>query len=350
MNFIADDNHVNVIGRTLLYDGIRYFNYTCSAIEFVFTGTKVEAVLWTDSPSLEDIYIAWVAVFINDEETPSKRFFLDKEESTYVLYEGTQVKETKIRLVKYSEVAYGKVGIKSIIIDASEPPKPTAKKQRKLEFIGDSITCGYGNEGTWNEDIFSTAQENPWEAYAAITARKLDADYHLISWSGIGIISNYTEEEVPDDSWLMPMMYPYTDKATDLALGHKEPAVWDNTRFIPDCVIINLGTNDASYTKQIPDRVKIFENEYYKFLKQVRALNPSSTILCTLGVMGQDLCDEIKRQVDRLTSEGENQIYFMAFDEQEEKDGIASEWHPSKITHRKMAKVLESKIREIMGW
>lgn len=350
MKFTAEDKYVNTIGRTLFYDGIRYMNYSCSAIEFIFTGTKAEAVLFTDKQKLEDIYAAYVAVFVDDEAEPSRRFSLDAEENTYLLYEGLLVKQTKIRLVKYSEVAFGRVGIKEIIIDSSDPPMPSAKKARKLEFIGDSITCGYGNEGVWNVDSFNTAQENPWEAYAAITARALNADYHLICWSGIGIISNWTDQDVPNDGWLMPALYPYTDKSTDLALCHKELERWDNNRFLPDCIVINLGTNDASYTKGVADRVEAFGKEYNKFVTEVHRLNPVSKILCTMGVMGQDLCNKLERQVKLLKDEGIDDIYYMMFDVQEEQDGIGTDWHPSKVTHNKMARKLENKLREIMGW
>lgn len=350
MIITADEKYVNTIGRTLFKNGIRYLGYSCSAIEFVFTGSRAEAVLWSNSPSLEDIYKAWVAVFIDDEETPSKRFPVNQEEASYVLYEGETVKEVKLRLVKYSEAAFGKVGIKSIEVDCDEV-YPTAKRSRRLEIIGDSITCGYGNEGIWNVDVFNTTQENPWEAYAAKTARRLDADYHLISWSGIGIISNWTDQDVPNvEADLMPGLYPYTDKSTDLLIGSRVPELWDHSLYVPDCIIINLGTNDSSYTKNITERVSRFGEEYVKFVKAVRAVNPSSKILCTLGAMGQDLCKEIERRVEELNREGDSQIYYMAFDVQSEADGIGSDWHPSIQTHDKMADKLEARLKEILAW
>ena len=199
-------------------------------------------------------------------------------------------------------------------------------------------------------DAFNTAQENPWETYAARTARALDADYHLISWSGIGIISNWTDQEVPLEDLLMPKLYPYSDKATDLALDNDTPEVWDNSNFVPNCIIINLGTNDSGYTKRIPERVETFGKNYYDFIKQVRTSNPTATILCALGTMGQDLCKEIEHQVEGLVLEGDDNIYFMAFELQSERDGIGSDWHPSLITHEKMAVRLEAKLREIMNW
>ncbi len=350
MKFTADEKYVKVMGRTLWQDNIRYLNYSCSAIEFIFTGTSAEAVLWTDSGNYEDKLKAWVAVFVDDEEIPSKRFLLLQEEETYLLYKGSSVKETRIRLVKYSEVAFGRVGIKEIITDSKEQPKPADTSERKLEFIGDSITCGYGNEGVWNTDSFNTGQENPWEAYAALTARSLQADYHLISWSGIGIISNWTDQEEPNADWLMPEMYPYTDKAADLAFKKQAPEVWDHKKYTPHCIIINLGTNDSSYTKGVAERIEDFGREYYRFVKEVRRLNPSARILCTLGAMGQDLYPEVESQVELLRREGDKEIYSMAFEVQKEEDGIGSDWHPSKVTHRKMADKLTEEIRNIMNW
>lgn len=350
MKFHADECMVKVIGRTLMREGTRYFNYPCSAVEFIFVGARIEATFWSDSYSLEEKYRAWVAVFVNDEIEPSKRFSFHNDEETIVLYEGEQVQETKIRLVKLSEAACGKVGIKCFTIDSDITPHPTQGKANKLEFIGDSITCGYGIEGRWNVDVFNTSQENPWKAYAATTARALDADYHLVAWSGIGIISSWTDQEEPLEGWLMPELYPFIDKSTDMTLGNTELELWDFKRFKPDCIIINLGTNDSSYTRNIPGRVKTFGTKYYDFINQVRKHNPQAQILCTIGTMGQDLYVEIEKQVKFLVQNGEDKIHTMLFDLQSEEDGIGADWHPSMITHKKMAIKLEEKLREIMNW
>jgi lysophospholipase L1-like esterase len=350
MEFNADERYVRVLGRTLFRDGIRYLGYSCSAIEFTFTGSRAEAVLWSNLSLFEEHLKAWVAIFINDEETPSKRFRLDREMDTYLLYESKEAKTTKIRLVKFSEAAFGKVGIVKLLIDSKIPPQPTVKRNRKLEFIGDSITCGYGNEGLWMIDNFNTTQENPWEAYAARTARALEADYHLVCWSGIGIISNWTDKEVPNEEILMPVLYPFTDRSTELALVSEATELWDNDQFVPDCIVINLGTNDNSYTKGISERVAVFEEKYYEFIKTVRRKNPTSIILCTLGAMGPELCEAVHGQVRRVVAEGDKRLYSMSFEVQKAEDGIGADWHPSKLTHEKMALKLEAKIRELLCW
>ena len=50
-----------------------------------------------------------------------------------------------------------------------------ALPSRKIEFIGNSITCGYGNEGLKKEEGFDYATENHYYSYASITARNLEA-------------------------------------------------------------------------------------------------------------------------------------------------------------------------------
>lgn len=355
MDFLASSEHMKISGRTMVLDGVRYLDYSGSFVEFVFTGKKVSATLWSNSHTMEDILKAWVAVFVDDQEEPVKRFPLEQEEAEYVLFESDVEKTVTLKLCKVSEEAFGKVGIKKITTDNERPLIPTKKKEHTIEFIGDSITCGYGIEGIFEVDIFNTTQENCYKAYAMRTAKALDADYHLVSWSGIGTTSAWVEETVnePLNDWLMPMLYQYTDASLcrDLNMPADQWERWDFARFQPELIVINLGTNDASYVRNIPERMEAYEATYYKFLEQVRENNPASVILATLGAMGQDLCPAVERQVNKFASEkGDQKIHFMSFDVQLDEDGIGADWHPSEKTHVKMAERLTEKVKEIMNW
>jgi len=317
----------------------------------LYTGRKVEVILTTDVKQWEAPFFAWVAVFIDDEITPYKRFCLTKAEDKYVLYESEEVKTVTVRLVKMSEATFAKVGVKRICIGDNEDLKPIPRRKKTIEFIGDSITCGYGIEGVWNRDTFTTAQENPWIAYAGITARNLDADYHLVSWSGIGVLSSWTEIDEPNTNLLMPRLYQYTDLALEESRHCKELELWDFNRFIPDIIVINLGTNDRSYCKGIKEREEAFGKEYHQFLSYIRSRNRNSAILCTLGAMGGELYSEIEKQVEAFKdANSDPKVYAMSFDVQKNRDGIGSDWHPNMITHGHMAEKLTNKIREIMKW
>lgn len=350
-NFRINQDNVRILGRTKEVNNIRYINYSCSGIEFEFVGTSISVVLCTDNSKWEDLLKAWVAIFIDDEETPSKRILLDSDENIYKIYESETLRKVKIRLMKMSEAAFSKVGIKEIIIEGEGEIVPTKSKERRIEFIGDSITCGYGIEGIWEKDVFNTTQENPWEAYAAKTARYFNADFNCVSWSGIGVISSWTEVDQPNTEWLMPMLYKYTDAALDNDFEKEEFEVWNNNLFEPDLIVVNLGTNDTSYTKNIKERIDEFTNGYYNFLEEIRRANPKAEIICTLGVMGQELCPAVESAVNKFKDvTGDMKIYTHFFEVQLESDGIGADWHPSLKTQEKMSKTLINKIAEVMKW
>ena len=58
---------------------------------------------------------------------------------------------------------------------------PPALPSRKIEFIGNSITCGYGNEGLKKEEGFDYATENHYYSYASIAARNLEAQHWVVA-------------------------------------------------------------------------------------------------------------------------------------------------------------------------
>lgn len=350
IKFKADENNVRVLGRTLYRDNVRWLGYSCTAVEFEFTGTKATAELstdWLNDAGWKHIFQPYMAVFVNDSTEPYKRFAVNEGTAEYELYTSENIGKVKIRLVKMSENAFSKVGINSVSADGEiRPPQPVS--QRKIEFVGDSITCGFGIEASSAADGFCTAQENPWINYASITARHFNAEYNLVSWTSIGVLSNSVKEDVnePDDGWTMPKIYFYTDRSVDGMTAGSENNLeeWDFSRFEPDLIVVNLGTNDKDYTREIKERTDAFEECYLNFISDIRKHNPDSVILCTLGAMGQQLCPQIENAVKKL---GDDKIYAVRFDEQLESDGIGAESHPNAVTHKKMAEKLIGEIERL---
>lgn len=350
------ENSLNIIGRYTWQENILYLGYSASYVEFNFRGTKVDVSLVTDlfmeQDEKEDSYHAWMAVFINNNDNPVKRIELCNKQESYTIYESTTEQDVTVRLMKYSESAFSKLGISAISIDG-ELLLPPSRKERKIEFIGDSITCGYGTEGKSNSNLFTTKEENPMVAYACQTAKLLDAEFQLVSWSGIGVITNYVDESVNEPSknpWLMPELYDYSDGDLERLLGKTTFEVWDNSRYVPDLIVVYLGTNDASYTRGIKDREEYFAKSYKKFLDKVRTKNPNSYILCVLGSMNQELCDIEEKQVSIKQAEGDSKIKYLNLPLQAEEDGICTDGHPSQVTHKKIAKQIAEAIREWIDW
>ncbi len=367
-------------GRYLDHDGIRYFDYSASGFCFVMTGKKAQATFVTDAEKWVEENKAVLGVFITEgedtsikaiPEEPTFRVTLREAETHCTLFESEVEKTVTIRVMKFSEAAFGYAGLKSLKIDdearwlsdvqhrieitggtgnlqssavVSIRPSDYSTTGLRLEFIGDSITCGYGIEGVWEKDTFTTAQERPDKAYAFQTAKALGAQVQLCSWSGIGITSGYVDPEtvnLPDTNWLMQGVWPYTDKSLSLRLGI-EPEVWDSkARYEPDFVIINLGTNDISWVREKEDRRLNYRAALKLLLEAVHRRSPGAKIIACLGSMGEALNETAAEAVNLFKKDFPGVTAdFLPFTEQLPEDGIGTDWHPSAVTHKKMAEKL----------
>ncbi len=347
-------------GRYLDHNGIRYFDYSATGFCFVMTGKKAEATFVTDADKWVEENKAVLGIFItegNDTSIgtippePDFRITLREAETRCTLFESAVEKTVTIRVMKFSEAAFGMAGLKSLEIDG-DLLLAVSESALKLEFIGDSITCGYGIEGIWEKDTFTTQQERPDKAYAFLTAKALCAKVQLCSWSGIGITSGYVDPEtikLPETSWLMQGVWPYTDKSLSLRLG-LEPEVWDSkARYEPDLVVINLGTNDISWIRGIEDRRLNYIAALRLLLEAVHRRSPNAKIVCCLGLMGEALNESVKETVEKFKKDFPKAMAdYLLFTEQKTEDGIGTDWHPSPLTHKKAAELLTQKLRSIL--
>lgn len=346
MKISAGNADIRRLGRTLMRNGTLWLGYSLTGAEFDFDGTSLSAELttdWVNDEAWKENFQPYMAVLVNGKL--SKRFAVSEGTAQYELYRSEKAEKVRIRLVKLSENAFSKVGVLSFSADG----KLTATKpcsERRIEFVGDSITCGFGIEGRSVCDNFRTSTENPLINYASLTANGLGAEYQLTSWTAIGVYSNSVKDESvtePDNAWTMPVIYDYTDKAVDGMLGN-EPEKWDFSRFAPQLIVVNLGTNDKDFTRGIPERTAAFENCYREFIAHIREKNPQAHIICALGAMGRELLPQVENAVKMLADE---RITSLGFEVQREEDGIGSEWHPSAVTHRKMADKLIAEIKRL---
>lgn len=358
-------------GRNLDLEGKRFFDFSASGFEVCLKGTKCTCTVYSDSKEQNDTTKAVIGIYTkeiksekeykaesfweNFEKESCKKIIFTENKTDVTLFESTEEKIVVIKVLKLSEVNFGSVAIDGLEIDGVQIKSPDGSEKirnskLKIEYIGDSITCGYGIEGVWNKDTFTTAQERADKSYAFKTVEKLGAEFEYCSWSGIGIISKYVDPsvELPDVEVVMPGIWPYTDKS--LCMRKKiEPVVWDERNFSPDLVIVHLGTNDASFVRKVEERRIAFVSGYEQLLEAVHRRSPNAKILCCLGVMGQDLCDSVEEAVKRFKKNfASTDVISVKFPVQEEKDGIAADWHPSETTHEKVAVQLSEEIRKFM--
>lgn len=352
--FVPSTENVKLLGRTYLLDDTLWLALSGTGIEFTFTGTKAEITLIGDNvatASWGERNYCRVGIYVNDKLVFDT--LVKEEKKTITVYESDKEQITTVRVVKLSEAGNSTVGIGKIKVNSIGTIQPTEAKAHRIEFIGDSITCGYGIDGSRDEG-FTTATENITKTYAYKTALDLNADYSMFALSGHGIISGYTSYGKLNEYQLIPKLYETlgtsggglfqgTVKANSLK--------WDFKNYVPEVIVINLGTNDGSYTGRSKAKLAEFSKGYVTFLKQVRKKNPKATIVCTSGMMFDVMFPSIESAIKTYTKKtGDKKVYSMKFDDPLSQDGFGASWHPSEKTNIKAAKKLTAYIKKIMKW
>jgi len=233
------------------------------------------------------------------------------------------------------------------------PPLPS----RKIEFIGDSITCGYGNlvaTDTPDQFHFSPENEDADLAWGSVAARALGAQSVLTAYSGRGMFRNVDGTE----SGTVPTFYNavFPDDPTRLA--------WDPKGFAPDVIVINLGTNDFSALLAKNDLSareldRQFGATYRKFVETLRSTyGPAVHIVCVVGPMLSDgyppgalALTKARKTISGLVQnlgKTDANLSYLGLDSQSSPYG--EDWHPTVATHAQMAQALVTHLRAVTGW
>ncbi len=302
-----------------------------------FEGKEISAVL-------KDLDTANYYNVIVDDKNIFK-IHTDTVKRSYILASGLPEGAHKVELFKRTEWDKGKTWFYGFETPKSTKllPLPAAKK-RKIEFYGNSITCGYAMEDNSGNDSWFGCFENNYLSYSAITARHFDAQYYCISKSGIGIII----------SWfplLMPEMYDRLDP-TD------STSKWDFNKYTPEIIVIDLFQNDSWLVKKpeheqfkfrfgtkAPNESFIISS-YKNFVATIRNKYPNASIICSLGNMdatmdGSPWPGYIRQAVGQLN---DTKVYTCFF-KFKNTDG-----HPKVAEQKAMADELIEFIEKNIKW
>ena len=313
------------------------FTYPGVQVVAGFEGTSLRMVAKPKS----GFYMAQV-----DENEAFKVDYLSKEDSVFVLAEGLADAQHTVKLMYAIEGYELRPEFYGFILDPGKDlTEAPALPQRKIEFIGNSITCGYGIEADVATAPFTYETENHYYSFASLTARALQAQHLVVARSGIGIFRNYNGPYDGTPEGAMPAVYDYTNY-------DDQSQLWDFTQYQPDLVCINLGTNDASVGRFNQQKMR---EAYASFLQHVRGNYPHAKIVMMSGCMLNSFRnDAVKAQLDAVVAQaqrrGDNQVYRFDFEPQDGSLGYGASYHPSLKQQEKMANELVPFLKEIMGW
>ncbi len=216
----------------------------------------------------------------------------------------------------------------------------------RLEVIGDSITCGFGNLGPNATCPFSIATESAFYAYSQVAARALGAQPATqLCMSGRGIVRSYGEGGSASKMTL-PMAFNDTlsPGGNDVSLGVKWAFPTDPNKQ-PNVVLVNLGTNDF-WNNSEPTN---YRSQYVQFAANIRSRYPNAHIILAIGTMRYTPEAAIQYVVQQRKNAGDNKISYLKFAPQNQNtpNGVGCGYHPGSATHKIMSDTLVDAVRKL---
>lgn len=311
---------LNIGGRVApAPDGAYDFGWPGVYFEGRFTGPSVEVAVDTGAEHL--------AVSVDGV----RKAELTKSGETRLKLDDLGAGQHVVRLDKLTESQTGSARFEGFFVEKGRA-LPAPGRPRRIEFIGDSHTVGYGVRSTSRDcteqqvhDLTDTRQ-----AFGPILAGRLDADYRIEAFSGRGVVRNYNGL-APGEP--LPALFPR------LIPGQGEPRVAASDPWKPDVVVIGLGTNDFS-TPLHPGEAwadeaalrKDYRETYVTFVQGLKASRPGARVFL---IAGDTFAEDVAEVADRT---GAKAVRIT------DMDRGACHWHPSVADQRMMADRLEAAI------
>jgi len=330
-----DHGHVRYSGRrqTTEEGGVR-FAYSGARVRLAFKGSRVAL-------RMDDLHKGnWVNVFLDGERTD--KILIKGKGGSYTLAAGLDPDRLHtVEVVKATEGFLGSLVFHGFGLNEGAETRPWPDPEtRRIEFIGDSITCGYGIEADTPDTPFVPEEENFCDTFAWRAARALDADYQVVARSGIGIYRNY---DGPREGNAKNMRTVYDQTF----FNHEDPE-WDHARFVPEVICINLGTND--FSTDGPD-VETFVEAYVSFVKRLGALRPEAKIVVLAGPLNDKpaYVGSLERVVERTRETLGERVSLFRMTPQG-NHGFGAHWHPSRAQAKVNGRELAVYLSDLMDW
>ena len=273
---------------------------------------------------------------------PSEYFFAGERKAYKVKAPGDG-KVHQFRLIKISESNPGKISLYGIDLGKGGEfgPKPKASS-RRIEFIGDSYTVGYGNEASGPEDGTPFEKTDASRGYAFLLADGYKADFQINAVSGRGLVRNYANI-VPD--WTLEKLYDYSVFGV-MEQGEKS-APWDFESFHPQVVVIFVGINDFQGDPPRADAEK-FKKAYVALLDRLRKLHPGVKFLLVSTKTWPDdaMTPAVQQVFEEQKAQGHKDLeYKLVFTE-----NTALHGHPSAHSQEELANTLRFLVGRLGGF
>ena len=316
--------YLKVHGRTVCNQGL-CISWSNGGVELNFVGKRLEFHF--------DTYESEQPVYVKAyTEIGEQRFGLYGITPKVILEFESEEKHT-VKLLRISEgdVPLILKGIKAF----GENPvfaEPPAEKKMRLEFLGDSITAGFGVVASADQDTYYTYEQDSTKAYAYMTAQLLDAEIRTEAISGQGVYRNCNGEAGVQFKRIF-----------DMAIRTQDG--YDHSQWIPDVMVLNCGTNDEPGGT---DEETMYKEADF-LLNKVRDAYPKTKIIWTYGLMNSKYHDTFTKLISDKNKNGDRNLYYLPLEQITlEQNEIGAIGHPNVNASERAAKKLAKFIEEIV--
>lgn len=260
-----------------------------------------------------------------------------------------------VELFKRTEGYVGTTSFGGFDFDGALLPPPPAPP-RRIEFLGDSASDGYGIESPQPTPCTNTPEtQNDHLAWPWLVAKTLGADHHNLSYGGRGVYWNYSRS-APD---VFGVIYPRT-------LPDDGSSAWNFASFSPDVVWIALGGND--WDQPAPDAppppYASFVTAYASLVATIRAQHPKAFVVLSVPPSLNDVYPSgysartnLTRALEAVKDQSADpKIAVFSFTPSKitsadgEPDLTACNYHPNARKHAAMAAEAAAFLAQKMGW
>ena len=199
-----------------------------------------------------------------------------------------------------------------LILDAGAKTRNPKVSPVLIEYIGDSITCGY------------TDAQADVSGYGWVCSEALGTEHTQIAYPGITLVSGYPK--VGMDTQYFKRQSP----------AYPASPGWDFSKYTPKIVVINLGTNDNN--KAVPD--SILKRTYIAFLTGIRSKFPGAEIFVMRTFLGVKAVPTLAA-VTACNTGGDNKVHYIDTNGWLTKSDYTDGLHPSINGNIKVANLLQ---------
>ena len=321
-----DTNRFKIYGRTLADKQGLILSWSNSGIAFSFKGER--AVISFGE------YICDAPVFVKAYvDGTSQRFGLCGSQPRIVI----DCNKDAVHTIKLLRVSEGETFLKfkDVTIYGKSPEfnAPPKDKALKLEFMGDSITTGWGVLATCEpESTYNTFEQDSTRSYAYMTSELLDAEVRAEAVGGQGVWRTCGKAEGIQFKHMFDMV----------VRGNES---YDHSTWTPDVMILNCGTNDEPGGTTDED----MHREGNILLDKVRTAYPNAKIIWMYGAMNSKFLKPLKALIDERRRAGDKNLYFFPLDRvTREKHEVGAVGHPNVNFSVKTSKKLSNFIKKIL--